>query len=248
MKRFLDPSPPIITPTRLVSTLTKKRPAELILPRRAIITFDGRDMHRVTGRRPALIVAPWARYRHIYRIQGTGTVLTRCRVGGSNMAALVEELASFGVQEFVVWGYCGAIDPGLAIGDLLLASGALREEGVSYHYLDDEDELVHAPWLDDWESRAVDAGFAIGPVWTCDALYRETHDKVARFLTRGVRAVEMEVASLYAVCRYRGVKGIALLVVSDLLREDGWVPGFSSKAFRDGVERIVSFVMEEAIA
>lgn len=247
MKRFFDPSKPLLTPAELVFAFTGKEPADLVLPRRAIIAFSSRDIRRIIDQRQALLLEPWAGYRRVYRIEGTDTVLTRCYVGSPNMAALVEELAAFGVREFLMWGYCGAIHGDLRIGDLLLVSGAVREEGVSYHYMEDQEDVVRTTWLDEWAGPATRAGFRTGLVWSCDALYRETQDKVARYRDQGIKAVEMEVASLYAICRYRNLKGIAFLAVSDSLGEDGWVPGFSSKAFREGARRLASFVLERGL-
>jgi purine-nucleoside phosphorylase len=55
---------------------------------------------------------------------------------------------------------------------------------------------------------------------------------MARSLARdGVVAVEMEVAALYAVGRYRGVRVASLLVVSDELSGLKWKPGFRHAAF-----------------
>lgn len=73
-----------------------------------------------------------------------------------------------------------------------------------------------------------------GPIWTTDAIYRETRGKVAWFRERGANAVEMECSALFAAAAYRGARAAALLVVSDSLDpEDGnWDPGFSQKKFK----------------
>ncbi len=110
---------------------------------------------------------------------------------------------------------------------------ALKEDGVSYHYHGEDDSFVRSNWFDAWAPHAAAQGFHEGVIWTCDAIYRETVAKIARFRDMGVSAVEMETASFYSVSRYRDVKGVAFLVVSDLLSGDKWVGGFRTKPFKD---------------
>jgi uridine phosphorylase len=131
---------------------------------------------------------------------------------------------------------------------VVLASGALREEGVSYHYLDDQEDTVYSEWARNWSLRAADEGFTAGIVWSCDALYRETVQKLETYGQRGILGVEMEVASLYAVCAAKGLKAVAFLGVSDVFREGTWIPGFFTKEFMRGAERLGTFLQEHAIA
>ncbi len=51
---------------------------------------------------------------------------------------------------------------------------------------------------------------------------------------RGVVGVEMEAAALFTVARFRKVRIASLLVVSDELARDAWVPGFFSNSFGRG--------------
>ena len=79
------------------------------------------------------------------------------------------------------------------------------------------------------------------------ALYRETRDKIKTYRFRGVLGVEMEVASFYAVCAARGLRAVAFLVVSDLLLDDAWKPGFFNPEFKKGVRKLGVFLKEQAI-
>ena len=65
-------------------------------------------------------------------------------------------------------------------------------------------------------------------VWTTDAPYRETPNKVLAYQQQGVLAVEMEMSALMTLAVYRGVSMAGLLVVSDELFEMKWKPGFSN--------------------
>jgi hypothetical protein len=61
--------------------------------------------------------------------------------------------------------------------------------------------------------------FTKGPIWTTDAIYRETPEKVTAYQQQNILAVEMEVSALLAVASFRSVQMAALLVVSDELSQ-----------------------------
>ncbi len=247
MRPWFDPSRPVLVPSDLVCAFTRKRPEELTLPGRAIITVSSDDTRFLCKQSSAVLQDAWAPFRRIYRFEGRETVFTRTWYGGPNIASLVEELSAFGVREFCLWGYVGGIAPVLSVGDVVLADGALREEGVSYHYLEEEEEVVYAPWARHWGARPETKGFTHGTVWSCDALYRETARKLQVAERRAMLGVEMEVASLYAVCQAKGLDAVAFLVVSDLLKEDTWAPGFSTPALRRGVRQLGQFLIEHVV-
>ena len=245
MSWFFDGSAPVLTAKDLVIAFTNKRPEELRLPKRAVIVFTPADLSALVGRTGAAPVAAWLPFRRFYRTAGGGTVLARSAVGGPALAALVEELAAFGAEEFCLWGYCGGIGGGVRPGDVVLATEAVREEGVSAHYLESADRVVASAWAGEWRAQADEAGFRAGCVWTTDAIYRETADKVARYAEEGVIGVDMEAASLYAVCSHKGLRGVAFLVVSDLVGAGGWQSGFRGNELKAGAGRLCEFVLKK---
>lgn len=248
MRQFFDSSTPVLTPADLVRTFTGKKDEELGLPGRAVIVVNDSDIHFLRKSVSATLVEAWTPLRRIYRVKGRETLFARCWFGGPNIASLVEELSAFGVREFCLWGYLGGISGNLSVGDLVIARAALREEGVSHHYLEDDEDIIRSDWACEWSSNAACKEFSAGTVWSCDALYRETREKLAECRKSGVLGVEMEVASLYAVCRAKGLRAAAFLAVSDLFREDGtWIPGFFTPEFSKGARRLGSFLAEQAI-
>jgi uridine phosphorylase len=54
-----------------------------------------------------------------------------------------------------------------------------------------------------------------GPVWTTDAPYRETPDQLRAWADRGVLAVEMQAASLFAFARARSASVAVLALISN---------------------------------
>lgn len=247
MKRFFDPSRALLEPSQIVASFTGKKSHELALPPRAVIVFDMGDIKRITNTREATINTAWLPFRSLHHLKGSSTIITRCTFGGPNIAALVEELSSFGVKEFILWGYCGAIQKNVKIGDIIVVNEALREDGTSYHYLDDDEDFVESNWLEEWVLATDACNFLEGPIWCCDAIYRETEDKISRYEKRGILGVEMEIASFYAVCRYKKVKGIAFAVVSDTFLNGKWKSGFHTKPFKEGIKRMTSFMLDRVI-
>jgi uridine phosphorylase len=247
VKRFFDPSRAILDPRSLVRLFTRKQDPDLALPERVIITFSNGDLRRLTeNAHAASVITAWQPFRTMYRLSSSTSAVTSF-FGGPNIAALVEELSSFGASEFILWGYCGGISGSSRIGDLYLARRALREDGISYHYLEDDDEFVSSEWAKEWSDIAKAAGFHNVDVWSTDAIYRETERKIADYSGRGVVAVEMEVASLYAVCRAKGLKAAAFLVVSDLVSKGEWQGGFHTRPFKDAVKSMARFMADHAI-
>ena len=56
-------------------------------------------------------------------------------VGAPISAGLLEEAIAFGCRKFIACGGCGVLEKDMAVGYLVVVSAAIRDEGVSYHYL-----------------------------------------------------------------------------------------------------------------
>jgi len=157
-------------------------------------------------------------------------------IGAPAAVTRVEELAACGVERFLVVGWAGALDPDLEAGDFVVCDRALRDDGVSHHYLQSDEETVAAsPDLVAAVGRELDArdeAYSVGPSWTTGAVYRETPTEVAAFRDRGVLTVEMEAAAVFAAAEYRDRSAGAAFVVSDRLDPSGWEPSFHHEADR----------------
>ena len=159
-------------------------------------------------------------------------------IGAPYAAMLLESLIVRGATQVLVLGWCGAVTDELGVGDILLPSSAIVDEGTSKDYKDLDRTLpvsVPDPGLLKQLSGYLDAsGIAhkTAGIWTTDAVYRETPKKVAHFRDLGASAVEMECSALFSVAEYRKVSLAALLVVSDSVAATVWDPGFRAKNFK----------------
>ena len=124
------------------------------------------------------------------------------RAVGAPFAVLVaEQLFASGCRLLVSLTSAGQIVPAGATPYFVVIDRALRDEGTSYHYAAPADYAEADPRL---VSRAAAAlgrltqHWAVGASWTTDAPYRETEEAIAAARARGILAVEMEAAALYA--------------------------------------------------
>ena len=151
--------------------------------------------------------------------------------GAPHAVAGMEKLIALGARRIWAFGWCGSLQPDIKTGHLIIPTGAISEEGTSRHYPIGQESPETDKRLNNLieaELSAQGLSYRRGPVWTTDAIYRETPDKVRSYRKKGVLAVEMEIAALITVALYRSVALAALLVVSDELHDLRWRPGFSN--------------------
>ena len=201
--------------------------------------------------REVIETAPTSAYRWNYRgdvhrldaTRGTVALVGEIGVGGPAAAMLVEELGAHGVHRFIVVGMAGALHTELEPCGFAVCNRALRDEGVSHHYLPPGRYVEASEQLSrrlTAELRNDGAPARVGPTWTTDAPYRETAEEVRRYRGEGIVTVEMEAASVFAVANLRGYEAAAGFVVSDLLTEDGWAGHFQSADLRPNLRRLLA--------
>lgn len=167
-----------------------------------------------------------------------GTSLCGPLVGAPYAVMVIENLIAWGARTLFYLGWCGSISQQVKIGDIVVATSALIDEGTSGHYQHNENgrsypseglaarlsaEMTHAQ-----------IKFHSGAIWTTDAIYRETRHKVETYQRLNALAVEMEISALFTVASYRDADLAALAVVSDELTSFKWRPGFKMEEFKRG--------------
>ena len=156
---------------------------------------------------------------------------------GAPMAVLnLEKLIALGAETIILYGWCGSLNPNLRAMDLFLPSWAKSEEGTSSHYMieggtEAERNKICQASLESWLTSQGNQ-FCSGPIWTTDAPYRETYEKVEKYKREGIMAVDMEYSALCSVAAYRRVQFASLMFVSDELWRKPWRPMFKYKEFR----------------
>src|SRR5215472_4134088 len=124
-----------------------------------------------------------------------------CAVGASFAVLLAEELFVSGCRLLISMTSAGQLVEHAPPPYFVLIDRALRDEGTSYHYLPPGEFAAADPALVDAAMRALrDSGLHAhqGAAWTTDAPFRETQAAIESCRERGILAVEMEAAALYA--------------------------------------------------
>lgn len=153
----------------------------------------------------------------------------------------LEAFIALGVKRFISIGTAGSLDPKIAVGDLVLCDRAIRDDGVSQHYLADEKYAYASPQLTEKIENCLEQEnltYHRGASWTTSALFRETKAAVMQCQDEGVSTVEMEAAALFSVAQFRGVELASLLTISDNLSELTWHPEFHAETVSGGLEKI----------
>ena len=217
---------PLLTVEKLAATshpqlLALKKQLNALKIKTAIITWlnkesesvadvlkDAEFIHWVYGRSSGRIPV------YIYR----GFLLVFAAIGSPMAAGIIEELGYFGIENFIAYGTAGCIDNGLDAETILVVDRAIRDEGTSNHYLSPSVYVETNAEI----TAAIERVFAKtqikyqrGTVWTTDALYRETGRRVAKRLSQGAVAVDMECAGFAAAAKKKGLKFGQFLFFSD---------------------------------
>jgi DeoD family purine-nucleoside phosphorylase len=142
-------------------------------------------------------------------IQSTG-------MGGPSAAIIITELHELGARRMLRVGTCGGLDPGLTLGELLIASEALAQDGTSQALGADGRVAPGAQLLSALRAAGGDR-VRSGPVVSTDLFYDTAPGVEEGWRAGGALAVEMEAAALFAIAARRGFEAGAVLIVSDVV-------------------------------
>lgn len=170
-------------------------------------------------------------------------------IGAPALSFRVELLAVLGVKRFIGVGTAGGLLDNFQVGDHVVASKALGEDGVAHLYLDgadfaEADPGVNAKWMD----YASDFKFREGIVWSFSALCRERYSDVVRVTAKGCQLVEMETATLLAIAKERNVEAMGLYLISDIVSLDPWKPAMRDPKILDKVHLVAERAFQYCLA
>jgi uridine phosphorylase len=146
-------------------------------------------------------------------------------IGAPLATGLLEEVIALGGRKFIACGGCGVLEKDIAVGNLIVVSAAVRDEGVSYHYLPPAREVSAHPAGINALTGILDSRgypYRVGKTWTTDAPYRETPTKISARKAEGCLVVEMEAAGLMAAAQFRDVIFGQVLYGGDDLSGNEW--------------------------
>lgn len=149
-------------------------------------------------------------------VMGGGMGIPSCMIYATELFRV------YGVEAIIRVGTCGALDPDVRIGDVILAMGACTDSGVNrtrfggldYAAIADFDLLRAAAEAAGGVGRPVH----VGNVFSTDVFYHPDPGHLDNLGGMGVLGIEMEAAGLYGVAAAERAAALAVLTVSDHLR------------------------------
>jgi uridine phosphorylase len=219
---------PLVRPEVFLRALLDR--GDVVVPRSIIMGYSGQlptllkdrgftrvDNYRTSWR--ALWLREGPNVERVGVVEGFG-------YGAPAAAIVLEELATLGARRFINLGMAGALPSEVGFGQVVLCTAAVRDEGVSHHYVPAARYAYPSPTLTEDLRQVLDrrgTSFVEGPTWTIDAIYRETVDEAMAYHDEGVITVDMESAALFTIAQVREVEIAAIFAVSDhLLAGDEW--------------------------
>ncbi|MDD7740364.1 MAG: nucleoside phosphorylase [Fusicatenibacter sp.] len=171
-------------------------------------------------------------------------------VGAPMSGGLLEDLFQMGIEKAIVFGTCGVLDSTIEDCSIIVPDCAVRDEGTSYHYAPPADEIqVNKRYLGTLKKLLdeLQVKYTVGKVWTTDAFYRETVEKVRRRKEQGCVCVDMECSANAAVAEFRGKDLIQFFYAADNLDTEEWdVRSLSNYDKLEEKDRIAAVALELA--
>lgn len=176
-------------------------------------------------------------------VQGTG-------MGVPSISIYAHELLhDYGAKRLIRIGTCGAMQPGMVLGDVILAQAAATDSAVNRIRFDGGDFAPAASFelLLRAYTTAAQRGIPVrvGTVLTSDTFYSDDPDSWKPWARYGVLAAEMESAALYTIAAGAGAHALAILTASDSL-----VTGAAATAEQrqKGYTAMIELALETAIS
>jgi uridine phosphorylase len=222
---------------------------------RALVVGDPARAARVAERLDNVRQLAANREYHVYAGTWKGVPVTVAShgVGAAGAAVCFEELARGGVTRIVRSGTAGGIQPEVVDGAIVVATGAVRADGVSHQLVPTEFPAIATPELTiALKAAAAQTGLDVhsGIVLTGDMFYPSEvivgvdHHAWQR---AGIVAVEMEAAALFVIASLHGIESGAVFAIdgNPLAAKDEAMDGYDP--YREIVTQAVDGALTAAL-
>lgn len=206
----------------------QKNIKETDVPNVCLLDPDGdlvRHLRR-TGRAKPFV--GWPCYHtelDVFSLAGRDVGIVGRAVGASFAVLVAEELFASGCHLLISLTSSGQIAASGPPPYFIIIDRALRDEGTSYHYAEPSEYASACPRLLAAAVEAVDKQdeprTITGATWTTDAPFRETSEAIQAAADKGILAVEMEAAALYAFAAATGRRVLCLAHVRNTMAKSG---------------------------
>jgi DeoD family purine-nucleoside phosphorylase len=167
-------------------------------------------------------------------------------MGCPSAAIVIEELVQLGVKKLMRVGTCGGLQPGMTMGELIIALSATPADSTAAHYVGNE---PHAPTADFGliheavhQAKHLGKPVKVGPIVSSDIFYQPDAGLAQRWSDRGILAVEMEAAVLFTLAALRKIQAGCMLLVSDIV-VDGEFIRITDEEMRKAVDEMTELAL-----
>jgi uridine phosphorylase len=175
---------------------------------------------------------------YISNYKNTELLVLKPYFGAPPTIMALELAIAAGVKYILMLGEAGALSDKLSIGDFVIPTWGIRDEGTSYHYMPPDyipkpDMNLLNKLKETVHNHADSKRLEMGGIWTIDAVFRETRDKIRDYSKEGVLCVDMEATAVMTLAEYKGVNAAVLVVISDLIYGEEWIKGWGTKELEE---------------
>lgn len=166
-------------------------------------------------------------------------------VGGPGAGVAFKELIKGGAEEILRVGTAGSLSKDIKDGDIVIASAAVRNDGLTEQLVDSA-----YPAVADWEminvlnqtAKKLNIKTSTGIVSTIAAFYPELKELSNNYFSKAqVLAVEMEASALFVIASLNKIKAAAVLAI------DGMAVDFDADSYNPHREEVSEAVEKEIV-
>jgi uridine phosphorylase len=221
-------APSVFLPAALLREARRQKHLALAdVPPICILDPDGDIVRRLRESSEAKPCEGWPCYHtrlDTFVLAGKTVGIVGSAVGASFAVLIAEQLFACGCRLLLSLTSAGQIVPAGPTPYFVIIDRALRDEGTSFHYAPPSEYSEADAALVAAATQAVNGRnppVIVGASWTTDAPFRETADAIDAARSKGVLAVEMEAAALYAFARAKCVRVLCPAHVTNTMGQAG---------------------------
>jgi len=215
-------APSVFLPAALLREARRQKHLAIAdVPPICILDPDGDVVRRLRERGEAQPFEGWPCYHtrlDTFVLAGETVGIVGCAVGAPFAVLIAEQLFACGCRLLLSLTSAGQIVSAGPTPYFVIIDRALRDEGTSFHYAPPSEYSEADTALVAAATQAVkgrNPPVIVGASWTTHRPFRETADAIDAARSKGVLAVEMEAAALYAFARARSVRVLCLAHVTN---------------------------------
>ncbi len=188
------------------------------------------------------------------KVDGIGISACSTGIGCPSAAIVVEELTKIGAETLIRVGTAGSLQRNINMGDIVIATSAVRADGASKAFMPVEypavasfdvvSALVHA-------AKKLKRKAHVGIVWSSDAFYCDEPATVSRLSEANVLSVEMECSTIFTLAGMKRLRSGAILAIDGNIvkgiKKDEFEPGQKTGELDERVQRAIQDEIKIAI-